>query len=79
MGNYPRRHVEVEYLDVMSWDDQVETTIEVVRLGRTSITWRWEMQCGGRRCAAGTHTVVHVGEDGRSVELPRAVRIALSE
>lgn len=78
-ASYPRRHVEVEYHDALHWDDEIETSIEVARLGRTSITWRWQIHRAERLCASGTHTAVRVGDDGRPKELPGAVRAALSD
>jgi acyl-CoA thioesterase FadM len=76
-GSYPRRHVEVDYLDVLSWDDEVETTISVERVGRTSLTWTWAVRSGERLCATGSHTVVKLGPDGRPEPLPDPLRRAL--
>ena len=43
-GDYPRRHVEADYLRVLRFDDEVEVRIRVESVGRTSITVR----VGGR-------------------------------
>ncbi len=40
-GDFPRRHVEAEFLKVLTFDDEIDVRIEVERLGRTSITYAW--------------------------------------
>ncbi len=76
-ADYPRRHVEAEYLAVLRFDDEIELRIHPERLGRTSITWAWEIVRGDGVCVRGRHTVVHVGGDERAAELPADVRAAL--
>ncbi len=44
------------------------------RVGRTSITWAWEILRGGEICVDGRHTVVHVDPEGRPAPLPGRVR-----
>jgi len=68
-GDYPRRHVEADYLRVLVFDDEVGVTIRVQSVGRTSITFVWEMRHEGEVAVTGTHTVVRVDGDGR----PRAI------
>jgi acyl-CoA thioester hydrolase len=77
-GDYPRRHVEAEYLAVLVFEDEVAVHIHPERLGRTSITWSWEIARAGEVCARGRHTVVHVDEDGRPSALPAELREALA-
>jgi acyl-CoA thioester hydrolase len=77
-GNYPRRHVEVEYLKVLVFEDEIEVRLRVDRVGRTSITYAWEIAKDGEAYVRGSHTVVHVDEQGRASDLPGAVRSALS-
>jgi acyl-CoA thioester hydrolase len=77
-GNYPRRHVEVDYLKVLVFEDEVEVRLRVDRVGSTSITYGWEIAKDGEPYVRGNHTVVHVDDEGRAAELPEAVRAALS-
>ena len=77
-GATPRRHVEADFLRVLRFEDEVEVRIRPERLGRTSITWTWEVTRGGETCVTGSHTVVNVDEHGRPAELPDEVRAALS-
>jgi acyl-CoA thioester hydrolase len=77
-GAYPRRRVEAEYRQVLVFEDEVEVRLRVERVGRTSITYAWEITKDGEAYVDGRHTVVHVDEQGRSSELPDAVRAALS-
>ena len=73
-ADYPRRRVEADYLAVLRFDDDVEVAIAPERLGRTSITWSWEIARDGERCVTGRHTVVHVDSGGRPAPLPARVR-----
>jgi acyl-CoA thioester hydrolase len=77
-ADYPRRRVEADYLSVLEFEDEVEVRIVPERLGRTSITWAWEIARDGERCVEGRHTVVHVDAEGRPSELPRKVRERLA-
>jgi acyl-CoA thioester hydrolase len=76
-ADYPRRHIEAEYRAVLGFEDEVEVRIRPERLGRTSITWSWEIDRAGEVCVTGQHTVVHVDSDGRPSPLPDEVREGL--
>jgi acyl-CoA thioester hydrolase len=76
-GSYPRRRVEAEYLEVLRFDDELEVAIRPERVGRTSVTWAWEIEHDGRPFVTGRHTVVHVDAGGRPEPLPDRVRAAL--
>ena len=77
-GNYPRRHVEADYRKVLVFEDDVEVRLRVERVGRTSITYAWDIAKAGEVFVQGGHTVVHVDDEGLASELPEAVRAALS-
>ena len=77
-SDYPRRHVEADYLKVLVFEDDVEVRLRVERVGTSSITYAWEIAKAGEVAVQGSHTVVHVDEDGRASELPDAVRAALT-
>jgi YbgC/YbaW family acyl-CoA thioester hydrolase len=77
LADFPRRHVEAEYHQVLVFEDEVEVRLWVDRLGTTSITYRWEVSKDSRRAIDGTHTVVRVGPDGRPLALDDEVRALL--
>lgn len=77
-GNYPRRHVEADYLKVLVFEDAIEVRLRVDRVGHTSITYAWEIAKDGEPYVRGSHTVVHVDEQDRASDLPDTIRAALS-
>jgi acyl-CoA thioester hydrolase len=77
-GDYPRRHVEAEYLQVLRFEDEFETRLRVDAVGKTSITYGWEIRRDGEVCIRGNHTVVRVDASGRPEPLPDAVKAQLS-
>jgi acyl-CoA thioester hydrolase len=77
-GNYPRRHVEAEYLKVLVFEDEIEVHLRVENLGRASITYSWEIAKGGEPYITGRHTVVRVDRKGRPEPLPDEIRAALT-
>jgi acyl-CoA thioester hydrolase len=77
-GDYPRRHVEAEYLRVLRFEDEIEIRLRVEQVGTTSIRYGWKIAKDGTPYVEGRHTVVHVGGDGRPEPLPERVRAALS-
>lgn len=77
-GDYPRRHVEAEFLEVLRFDDEIEVRLAVERVGRTSITYTWTISKDGNVCISGRHTVVSVGRDGRPEPLSDEIRAALT-
>jgi acyl-CoA thioesterase FadM len=76
--DYPRKHVEAEFHRVLRFEDEIEVTIRVERLGRTSVTYAWTVTKDGDTCISGRHTVVHVDDKGRPAPLPERVRAALT-
>ncbi|PWU23673.1 MAG: 4-hydroxybenzoyl-CoA thioesterase [Candidatus Rokuibacteriota bacterium] len=76
-GSYPRRRVEAEYHKVLRFEDEIETTIRVERVGRTSITYVWAITKDAEAYVEGRHTVVLVDEQGRPKELPEQMRAVL--
>jgi acyl-CoA thioester hydrolase len=78
-GDYPRRRVEAEYLQVLRFEDQIETRLRVDKVGRTSITYAWTIAKDGRPYIKGRHTVVHVDAEGRPEPIDDAVRAALDK
>jgi YbgC/YbaW family acyl-CoA thioester hydrolase len=77
-GDYPRRHVEADYLRVLVFDDEVEVRLRVESVGRTSIRYTWEITHAGALAVTGGHTIVHVDENGRPVPVDDQTRVALA-
>jgi acyl-CoA thioester hydrolase len=77
-GDYPRRHVEAEFHQVLRFEDEIDVRLRVERVGRTSITYAWTIERRGEICVSGRHTVVNVDRGGMSAELPAGIRAALS-
>jgi YbgC/YbaW family acyl-CoA thioester hydrolase len=77
-GDYPRRHVEAEFFQVLRFEDEFEVRLRVEAVGRTSITYAWTIERDGELYISGRHTVVNVGRDGRPQPLADEVRAALS-
>jgi acyl-CoA thioester hydrolase len=75
--SYPRRHVEVDYLAALRFEDEIEIRLGPDAVGRTSITWTWQVIRGEETCISGSHTVVHVDGSGGSAPLPERVRALL--
>ena len=78
-GDFPRRAVEAEYLDVLRFEDEIEVELRPAHVGTTSVTYAWEIRRDGELCVRGRHTVVHVDGDGRPAPLPTSMRRALSD
>lgn len=75
----PRVHVEVDYSERIYFDQEVEVTLGVVSVGRTSCTFEMEVRTlDGVLTQSAHHTVVHVPEDGGGAEpWPDEIRSAL--
>ncbi len=77
-SDLPRRAVEAEYLDVLRFEDEIEVELTPERVGRTSVTYAWEIRRDGLVCIRGRHTAVHVDAAGRPSPLPEPIREALA-
>jgi acyl-CoA thioester hydrolase len=77
-GDYPRKHAEAEFHQVLVFEDEIDVRLRVERVGRTSITYGWTIGREGAVCVSGRHTVVNVDREGRPEPLSDRVREALS-
>lgn len=77
-GDYPRKHAEAEFHNVLRFEDEIDVTIRVERVGRTSITYAWTIAKDRDVYITGRHTVVNVDRDGRPEPVSDDVRAALS-
>lgn len=76
-GNTPRVRYEANFHAPLHFDDEVEVTFGVSALGRTSVTYDFEVHAvDGPRCASGQVVTVHADDAGTS-PWPDDVRAAL--
>jgi YbgC/YbaW family acyl-CoA thioester hydrolase len=78
-GNYPRRRVEAEYHRVLVFGDEIAVRIRPESLGRTSITWAFDIRKDSEVYVDGRLIVVHVDGQGLPTPLTDAERAALEE
>ena len=80
-GGIPRVHIEVDYLDRIWFGEEVDITMGVADVGRTSCRFVWAIErVGGKRnlLMQGNHVVVHSPDaQGGAVPWPQRVRTAL--
>lgn len=72
-GAFPRRAVEVQYARPLRAGQTYEVELRAERVGRTSVTYAWVVRCDGADAVSGTHTAVHLGDDGRPTLVPSAL------
>ena len=77
-GDYPCRKVEAAFIKVLVFEDEIEVRLRVEALGRTSITYAWEIAKDGEPYVVGRHTVVRVDRDGRPEPVPDEIRQKLA-
>lgn len=71
---FPRKSVQALYHSMLVFDDEFDVKLRIKSLGRTSVTFPWEVHVGNVSCVEGRHTAVHVNADGRPVPLPEWLR-----
>ena len=77
----PRVAYQAEYLDRLFYQDAVEVTLTVRMLGRTSMTYDFEIRriADDVLAARGSYTVVHIGTlQGKSAPWPDDLRKLLA-
>lgn len=77
VGHLPRRHVEVDYLRALIFEDEIEVCVRVASVGTTSITFEWQISHGGETAVRGRHTAVQVDASGQPFALDENVRNVL--
>lgn len=79
VGHLPRVHYEVDYKRRLWFHDEVSIHLEVASLGRSSLTYVFEVQSGGGVAAAGKMTVVNTNSSsGGAAPWPDSTRLALA-
>ena len=77
VADFPRRKVEAEFTLPLVFDDEIDVTVRIERVGRTSIAFGWDVLRRGALAIRGSHVVVHVDEDGRPAPVDERVRRAV--
>jgi 4-hydroxybenzoyl-CoA thioesterase/acyl-CoA thioester hydrolase len=81
--SWPRVAAECSFESPLWFEEIVQLEGQIAKLGRTSVTYRFQFRCGDRSVAVGSITtvccrVVH-GKPPESVEIPPEIRSKLSE
>ena len=79
-GSSPRLHVEADYLDRLWFRDEVAFDLVVAHIGRTSLTYAFEVIKGTNPAVRGRLVVVYLPRDADAPEpWPHAIRQKLAE
>lgn len=73
----PRARVAFDYHQVLGFRDEVRATVWVAALGRTSVTYGFELKRGPELCVSGELVAVFVDEGGRPRPWDEAHRLLL--
>lgn len=63
-GRHPRAHIEADFLRPLRFRDLVDIELMVERVGRSSLTYTFEMSTGGEVAVRGRVTAVLLTEAG---------------
>lgn len=78
-SGFPRRAVNSSYLRSLRAGDPYTVDLVVERIGKTSISYSYQVLSEDAVCVEGSYTVVHVDEAGRPTPVPDTVRAALAQ
>jgi acyl-CoA thioester hydrolase len=73
-GWLPRRDARIEYLRPLRFWDEVDVDLEIVDVGRTSVTYAFAVFKGRERCAEGRVAAVYIDEEGKPRPWPPEYR-----
>jgi acyl-CoA thioester hydrolase len=79
-GCVPRVHFEIEYINQLFFRDLLEVTLSVESVGRTSLTYSFQIAGEDALAVRGNYVVVLTGRTGKKARpWPDVVRAALTE
>ncbi len=78
-GVLPRANVTVDYRAPLRFWDEVEIALGVTDVGRTSVTYGFEIRSDGDLCSEGTVVAVYVDDTGKPRPWPEEYRRLLLE
>jgi|SRR5438552_6126463 len=77
-GRHPRVHIEADFLMPLRFRDLVDIELTVGRVGRTSVTYEFEMRSGGQPAVRGKAVAVLMTRiDGEPTPWPEEYRLRL--
>jgi YbgC/YbaW family acyl-CoA thioester hydrolase len=74
----PRVHVEADYKAPLHYPDEFECSARVTALGRSSVTFGYEIRRDGSVCIVGRIVAVAVDLGGTTIPLPDPLRAVLA-
>ena len=78
-GGWPRVQVQCDYLQAVSYDEEVEVELSLFEIGKSSLHWRFRILKDGEAVAAkGTMVTVSVCE-GKATPLTESTRESLQQ
>lgn len=69
-ASFPRKAVHAIYHSPLHFEDAFEVRLKIESLGKTSVTFAWNVHTDIALCVEGRHTAVHINSDGQPVQLP---------
>ena len=77
--DFPRVHVECDYISPLGFDDLLDTGVSVEHIGRSSFTLGFVMNVAGRLAARAKLVIVAINPlTYKSIPIPDALRAALN-
>jgi acyl-CoA thioester hydrolase len=76
-GRLPRVHMSVDLTEALRFNDEVEVELRVEEVGRTSVTYGFEIRKDGRPVASGRMVAVLLRASGQREAWSKRHRIAL--
>jgi len=80
--SWPRVSAQCDFKSPARFEDKLDISVGVKRIGRRSVTYQFSLACDGRPIAEGTMTsaccLVHIGEIS-SVDIPDDTRATLEQ
>lgn len=80
--SWPRVHVEADFHGAVQFEDVLDISVHITRLGARSVTYVFQFTCQGRQIASGKTIAVccHVGTDRslESIDIPADLRQRLA-
>lgn len=76
---FPRRALQASFEQSFFSGDRYDVELVAARLGTTSVRYEWRILRSGDVAVTGSHTTVHVDEQGRPVPLPAELRARLEQ
>jgi len=79
---FPRVAAACDYRRPVRFDDLLEITVKIARIGRKSVSYEFDFSCGGEQVAHGRITAAYCAKnaDGTlaAIDIPDEIRAALS-